>query len=171
MEQKMIEELLTKYFEAETTVEEERLLAAYLSREDIELPVEWEGYRQMFSYYKSASDVTMGPVDLDFMRPRTRVGSVRSRLVRHSPWWAAAAVILISLGVMMVPRDEGSVGRVVTGPAVSVAEIGDTYDDPEKALAAIRKALYRVSSKMEQGTDLTKKELHHFNQINHAIGN
>jgi hypothetical protein len=48
--------------------------------------------------------------------------------------------------------------------ATQVAAIKDTYEDPHQALAAIQKALHRVSAKMNQGKTMTQKQMDRMNE-------
>jgi len=54
MESHKIEELLDKYFEANTTVAEEETLRTYFNQESV--PTHLEQYRQMFQYLSHAKE-------------------------------------------------------------------------------------------------------------------
>jgi len=129
-EQERIAVLLEKYWQAETTVEEERELAAFFSGGDI--PVEWADYKQVFSYFADEGQVTPS----EDLQHRIMM-SIYPRRQRLS-WWAAAAVIAgITIGIATLSP---------TAPAVE-----DTYDDPQQALAAVQKALFTVSRNLNKG--------------------
>jgi len=166
MEKIRIAGLLEKYWQAETTVDEEKVLAAYFRQPVI--PPEWEAYRQLFTYYEAESRLGVGE-DFD-KKVLQRIGmsetvagsgTVMRPLIRRAPWWAAAAVILLSLGAALLMDRPNPHDRPGTPSSteISATTIKDTYDDPQEALAAIRKALFKASSKINQGKTITKKEM------------
>jgi hypothetical protein len=132
MEQERIAQLLEKYWQAETTVEEEKMLAEYFRGTD--LPSEWEPYREIFSWYEEEKQVKPGEGlekrIMEQLRPRPRL---------HGAWWAAAAVIIVGLGVSLLVREAPPAG------------VKDTYNDPQQALAAVQKALLVASRNMNKG--------------------
>lgn len=141
MERERIAALLEKYWQADTTVEEERELAEYFRGPDV--PAEWESHRQLFAFFEQGAEMLPGPElekrILDGIRPR-----------RHTAWWwAAAAAILLMLGIGPLFRQAPEKTPVASVQSASM--IKDTYDDPEQALAAVRKALLTASKKMNKG--------------------
>jgi len=63
MELGKIEKLINKYLEAETTLEEERILKNYFSKDDI--PLHLVEYKKLFNYYtNSASDISTKSISL-----------------------------------------------------------------------------------------------------------
>ena len=85
MELDRIEKLLSKYFEATTTVAEERELKKFFARED--LPPQLEQYRPMFGYLTAASKERFtGKVPLKTRKLYTR-------------WLSVAAVALLFIGI------------------------------------------------------------------------
>ena len=138
MERERIAALLEKYWQADTTVEEERELAEYFRGPDV--PAEWESHRQLFAFFEQGAEMLPGPElekrILDGIRPR-----------RHMVWWAAAAAILLMLGIEPLFRQVPEKTPVVQSASVTK----DTYDDPGQALAAVRKALLTASKKMNKG--------------------
>ena len=80
-----IDQLLERYMEGISTLEEEDILHQYFTRSDV--PAEWEDYRQLF-------------VEIDSMRP-----AEKSRR-RWWPWSIAAAVVaaLVMFGVTQSPQ-------------------------------------------------------------------
>jgi len=139
MNRERIAALLEKYWQAETTVEEERALAEYFRGPDV--PPEWESCRQLFTFFEQHTEMSPRPElearIMDSIRPRRRMA-----------WWAAAAAILLMLGIAPLFRQAPE----KTPPVVqSASMIKDTYDDPGQALAAVRKALLTMSKKMNKG--------------------
>ncbi len=63
MELAKIEKLINKYLEAETTLEEERILKNYFSKDDI--PLHLVEYKKLFNYYtNSSSDISTKSISL-----------------------------------------------------------------------------------------------------------
>jgi len=186
MEHAVIAALLEKYWSAETTVEEEKTLAAYFTQPSID--PELEPYRDLFGWY--AEEATLAPSQdlesriLESIRqadsaqhgnPVTQselsaLAPVRP-LYRHAFRYAAAAVVLIGLGIYLIVQPAGDTGTSTPGGsipspiaqtdnhAVGTAAITDTYDDPQAALAAIRKALFTASVKMNKGKKITQQNM------------
>ena len=125
MEKERIAGLLEKYWQADTTVEEEKILAEYFRGPDI--PPEWEPYRDIFTFYEEERQIKMPS------------GIVIPRPVHRMAWWAAAAVIILGLGLSLFFREAPPPG------------MKDTYDDPQQALAAVQKALFTASKKINKG--------------------
>jgi len=138
-EKERITALLEKYWQAETTVEEERELAEFFRGEA--LPVEWEAYREVFGFFAAEAEVTPAE-DLE-QRILTAIHPPQQRTIYFPPirfaWWAAAAVIILSIGLIPLFR------------SASPTVMKDTYDDPQQALAAVQKALFTVSRNLNKG--------------------
>ena len=197
MEQTRIAALLEKYWQAETTVEEEKQLAEYFSQPTI--PAEWEPLRHVFAYFVEEAKITTGA---DFeSRLLERIRSIDASdaisfgsnehsgagpglahkpapvrpLFPRAPWWAAAAVIILSLGLSRLIESpgtsspgQGSLAQsgdgnpAKTNSATAYSDVNamkDTYDDPQQALAAIRRALGTASAKMNHGKSITQKQM------------
>ncbi|HWK07507.1 MAG TPA: hypothetical protein VNS58_27935 [Puia sp.] len=196
MEQVMIAALLEKYWLAETTVEEERQLAEYFRQPVI--PAQWEPWRNVFAYFETEAQITPGEDFEARLLERIRQAEATAPgpsnsdlraapvrpLFRRAPWWAAAAVIILALGISRLAESPGA----ATTPNDSVAQSGaanagtttsgeataikDTYDDPQQALAAIRRALGTASAKMNHGRNITQKQIDRMNDgLQSAIAN
>lgn len=146
MEKAMIKALLEKYWQAETTLEEEKVLADYF-RDDPD--PELAPYRDLFLYFAQEAQVTAGP-DLE-TRILQKVGLAARpvRTYRLGFIAAAAAIGAIVAGFfLLTPR------RTHRGAAtVASVTIKDTYDDPEQAMAAVRHALLVASTHLNEGRE------------------
>jgi len=74
-------------------------------------------------------------------------------------------VCVVFFLVVRLSRDRaGEAPRITSGinPQAAVA-IKDTYDDPEKALAAVRHALLIASTHMNEGKNITQKNMYRLN--------
>jgi hypothetical protein len=133
MESQIIEKLLDRYFEAETTGAEEARLKAYFNSGDVAPHL--QQYIPMFCYFEQAKtehlnkEISYAPKESKFSAGRKKVYS----------WVAIAASIVILLGVVIQQENQ-------------VSEFG-TYEDPELAMQKTREALEMMSVYMNSGTD------------------
>jgi len=152
MEREQVARLLEKYWQVETTVEEEKMLAEYFRGVDV--PPEWETYRDIFSFYEQEREVKPGEELEERIMER-----VRSRPRLRGAWWGAAACIVLGLGLSLYQGEGGKpVAYQGDKPRAYQADqpiaknvYKDTYDDPQQALAAVQKALLVASRNMNKG--------------------
>jgi hypothetical protein len=170
MEQAEIKALLDKYWQAETSLEEERQLADYFRRPEIDPAL--EPLRSLFDWRAAEAELRPGE-DFD-RRMLERIGqapvsAIPVRLLRLPSigYAAAAAVILcicISFFLRLSSPGPGSSIAIATStpPPAAIHEIKDTYDDPQKALAAVRHALLIASNGISKGRHITQKNINRF---------
>ena len=184
MDHETIMRLLDRYWLAETSVEEEKALAAYFRGPDIDPRL--EPFRDLFAYFEEEAQVSLGK---DFESRilerilREEAAAAIPKTVTATPdpatpirpsgfrWlntsYAAAAAVILAIGAYLMYQPAPSVsgpGTTTTAAANPAANstasaIKDTYDDPQQALAAIRHALLTASVRMNQGKDITKKNM------------
>lgn len=161
MEQTEIRALLEKYWQAETTVEEERVLAEFL--EQPEIPADLEPLRGFFAWRKEEAAVRPG-ADFDRlmlariaeMEDSGRTFAKDGVIPGFSFRFAAAAAIVVCLGIgLLIPI----ISRVPGRPAATATTITDTYTDPQQALEAVRKALLVASARINEGKHITQKNI------------
>lgn len=133
MDYKYIRQLLDRYFQGETSLEEEEILRAFFSQTDV--PEELGRYRDLFVYEVSEREQTVLDGDFDERllskineaRPvKARVVTLRQRL---APLFKAAAVVAIFLtlgnAAQVAFRQEAAPVKPATGlkvkPGPSVA--------------------------------------------------
>lgn len=132
MESQIIEKLLDRYFEAETTGAEEAKLKAYFSSGEVAPHL--QQYIPIFCYFEEAKtehfskEVAFTPEETSFSAGRKKVYS----------WVAIAASIIILMGIIVQQENE-------------VSDFG-TYEDPELAMQKTREALEMMSKYMNTGT-------------------
>ena len=140
MDYKYINQLLERYWNAETTLEEEEILRAFFSQVDI--PAELERYRHLFVYEQTEPKTDVLGEDFDermlamIDEPATKVKARTITMTqRLMPLFKAAAIvaIILTLGnAMQVPfsQQNGYSGPMATteteGQGVSVALGGDS---------------------------------------------
>lgn len=178
MEQREIKTLIEKYWQAETSLEEERLLAEYFRQAAV--APELEPTRGLFEWRDEEAEIRPGP-DFD-QRMLKRIGemegaAVDSRKTRDgvvrgfSIRFAAAAAIILCLGIgLLIPAISPVPER--TRPIAANRVIPDTYTDPQQALAAVRRALLVASVRMNEGKHITQKNITRLHDTwQTAIGN
>lgn len=100
MDYKYIEQLLERYFEAETTLKEEQILKAFFEQSEEELPEELRQYRSLFAAL--VPEETLGDdFDERLLQMTEEVPQVKARAIsltdRLKPLFRAAAVVGILL--------------------------------------------------------------------------
>jgi len=85
-----IENLLEKYFEATTTVAEDKILRAYFAQESVATHL--EQYRPMFSYFSKAKE-----------EQYTKQVPLNTRRKFNYKWISVAAVAVLFLGIYFGP--------------------------------------------------------------------
>ncbi|MBK8921196.1 MAG: hypothetical protein IPM81_06740 [Saprospirales bacterium] len=190
-----IQELLERYWEGDTTLEEERRLKAFFASG--QAPAEFQREAQLFR-------ALLGEQALQFPgRPRTTAWPGRIR-----GWYVAAAVLILLLTAGLwwwnasfrtspTPDKPGLPNApeqpVAAKPAVAEAPApdprpllekpqaqprrklkklsptpapgADTYDDPEQALAEIKAVLAMISSKINKGRRTADKGLQEVDNV------
>ena len=130
MDYKDIEQLLERYWQCETSVEEEATLRDFFAKEEV--PAHLLRYKNLFVYQQVQQEVGLGE-DFDTRILAEVVKAKRLTLTgRFIPLFKAAAVIAIILSLGNVAQhsfsgDDGSVlatdtiGKQVTAPSVAIS--------------------------------------------------
>ncbi|WP_423818347.1 hypothetical protein V5739_11940 [Salinimicrobium sp. TIG7-5_MAKvit] len=133
MESQIIEKLLDRYFEAETTGEEEARLKNYFSSGEVAPHL--QQYIPMFCYFDQAKTEKLER-KVAYTPHKNRLEPGRKKVYS---WVAIATSIVIFLGVVIQQENQ-------------VSEFG-TYEDPELAMQKTREALEMMSLYMNAGTE------------------
>lgn len=126
MELSKIEELLEKYFEAETSIEEEKLLQKYFTSNNVASHL--EPYKSIFGFFENEKQI------------EAREIKIVKKSGNSFRWLSIAASLLIMFGI----------GFTVFSKDLKSEDLG-TYDDPEEAFLATQKALALVSKNVNKG--------------------
>lgn len=141
MELKVIENLLEKYLNAETSIKEEERLRSYFASGDVAPHL--QEYAPMFTYFNLAKQESYSR-EIKYTSGRKTVFSLV----------AVAASVVIVLGVIFQENTR-------------MNEFG-TYEDPEIALQKTKEALEMVSMYMNTGAE-DLGYLHEFNSTKNKI--
>jgi hypothetical protein len=162
MDYEGIKALLNKYWNCETSLEEEAQLRKYFSGSHVH--DELKEFAPYFQYLKSESEMLISENFekklIDQVKNRKQRGKQRFLNVYYK---VAAAVILILFVITVHQRF-----IVVREKATTIVQ--DTFDDPEKALEETKKALLLVSEKWNKGKSNIVK-LSEFNKAEKVIRN
>jgi hypothetical protein len=155
MEKMNVIALLDKYWQAETSLEEEKALADYF-RSPLVDP-ELEPYREVFAYFDEEARVMPAPDFGDRILQHIGIAPDNRKTAIIRPFGrgllSAAAVIatlVIGLFLLTPPRQQAAdAGNSLA--TIRHGAIQDTYDDPEQALAVVRRALLVASTHLNEG--------------------
>jgi hypothetical protein len=137
MTQETIIQLLDKYWNCETSQEEEQSLTAFFSGDEI--PEEWQKYKTLFAWKKKQAQITGSK--------KLKSGPPKTQLVRFYPFIKVAASVLIFItigtGVYTHYEQEKFMDTVFS----------ETYSDPEEALRTTENVLEKVSAVLQLAQD------------------
>lgn len=155
MDYKYIEQLLERYWQCETTLEEESILKTFFSQQNI--PAELRPYQKLFSDIKSIQECRLGDdfdrKVLDIVNNDTPVKAKRITLSRRlMPLYKAAATVAIILTLGNAAQN--SFQSKSQADDYNYDSYQDSYSDPSVAYDHVSNALDMVS----QGLCETIKE-------------
>jgi hypothetical protein len=143
MNEEELKRLIERYYNAESTEQEEKTLRDYFTGNDI--PAGYEAEKEIFSYYTGSEEVPEPSIDFE---ARILAGIDASEIVLGSkrirryllPLLSAAAGLLILAGSYFF--------------FVNRHDSGDTFSDPDIAYAETIKILRDVSAQMNHGAQV-----------------
>ena len=136
-----IEELLNRFFEGETSLQEEQTLKEYFLNAD-NVPAKWNYAKAMFTGFSSNKEVTSHTVAVKKKEmPLKRIAA------------AVAVVALLSVSVALFVPKEKEIYCYVNGKPVTDYELALKH--AERAFGIMEKEI----SKPAQGLDLIEKEV------------
>jgi len=153
MDYKYIEQLLERYWQCETSLEEENILRAFFSQTDV--PAGLSQYRPLFAYeQQAANDGVLGD-DFDskvLALTEKAVAERPSRMVtlkqRLMPLFKAAAIVAII--VTLGNAAQFSIGNDNADEDINYSSYKDTYNDPSVAYDKVENALELISEGITQ---------------------
>ena len=128
MESNLVEQLVEKYFQGETSIAEEKLLKAYFSSNDV--TPQLAKYQALFGYFETQKETQFEQKIT--LQPRKKI---------YVKWVGIAASFLVLFGLStfyFYPTQPKSV------------ELG-TFENPEEAYFETQKALFMVSEQVNLG--------------------
>jgi len=160
MDSNRLNELLNKYWNCETSLEEEQQLKEYFKGRDI--PEEWKETAVLFRYFeenkkKSLSDISFDRTLIAKIHAPPKKGKV-ARLV-YNGMRIAAGVAVVMVATWFIRNEVRK---------STPQEIVDTYDDPKLAFEETKKALMMISKSFGTAEEQAKK-INMFNEAQEEI--
>lgn len=144
--------LLKKFYDGQTTREEEYLLKDYFSENDVpdELRAEQEYFRAVAPRFSETPDIPEGleqriSRSINLMENKRR--NARLRIIRWSA--AAAASVALVVSVSLLSNRQNDVKQY--------ASEQDTYDNPKDAYAETARELTKFSTALNKGLNTVNK--------------
>ncbi|WKN40957.1 hypothetical protein [Tunicatimonas pelagia] len=160
MELTTIRELVEKYWNGETSLEEEAQLQRYFQEE--EAPADLKKEAALFRYYQANTQShTLNEQFDEQLTQRIEREQTKQRWLTYQPLLriAAAVVLVIMAAILFRTEWMDEANPVATE---------DTYEDPRLAYEQTREALLLVSSLMNEGTQHIQ-ELETFSEAQETI--
>lgn len=152
MDYKYIEQLLERYWQCETTLEEENILKAFFSQKDV--PTGLSQYRPLFTYEQRAmrNDVLGDDFDAKILAMTEGAESdkpkARTVTMRLMPLFRAAAVVAIVVTIGNAAQLSMTTDKA--DEDINYSSYKDTFTDPSVAYDKMENALQLVSEGISQ---------------------
>ena len=148
MEKYLIDQLLEKYWEAETSLEEERTLKQYFNSDQV--AESHEPFKAMFSFFKEEKEIGISlEKAMAKVEQEPAVNKPQARIISLRKWGMSIAASLVmifsAIGVWNYYTQE--------------IEISYTDAEVEEAYAVTMKALAFLSGKMNESTGSVKENM------------
>lgn len=104
-----IQQLIDKYMNGQTTVDEEQLIARYF-RSATDVPDSLKPYRDMFAYFDEGMplgtlpefDGSVGQADTRVAPDSSKVVATRRRSLRIAAWWSGAVAVAAAVALLLI---------------------------------------------------------------------
>jgi hypothetical protein len=168
------EQLLSAFYNGDTTVEEENFLTQFFNSERVN--EKWHTDRELFHVLYDPSRISLPegfPERLEtaidnHIKETTNRKSISKTRKLYLTILSAAAVVLLCIRLLFNPFTHSSFRHFTLIPSNSDL-IADTYTNPEEAAIAAEQALRFVSAKLNQGLSPLEKVKESINKTNEII--
>ena len=153
MTTELINNLLQKYFDGNTSLEEEKILRGYFSSDNVDPQL--AQYTPLFAFISKEKAVKISATLTDKIEAIAPKTQPKMTLLKGGNWWKiAAAIALLAVGSWAVVKQfESKQTPQFAHKSGAKVIVFDENSDPELAFAEIEKALNKASKKMKKGTD------------------
>jgi hypothetical protein len=160
MDSNKINDLLNRYWNCETSLEEEQQLREYFRGEQI--PEQWKETATLFRYFDGHKKKTIddGSFDAEIIK-KIKTPPSQGKVVRllYNAMRIAAGVSVLLVATWLVRNEIRK---------STPQEMVDTYDDPKLALEETKKALMMISKSFGTAEEKAKK-INMFNEAQQQI--
>ncbi|MBK6362793.1 MAG: hypothetical protein IPF52_04535 [Saprospiraceae bacterium] len=139
-----INDLLEKYWEGETTVEEENILKSYFQNGQV-MP-EHEAFTPLFVYFNEQKKLLYSLPPVEDIIQKSNISTPVITLTSYKKWMYAIASVfclVIASWFLFKPSNE----------SLSSTAYVNEIEDPEEAYRVTMEALAMVSGKLQKGTE------------------
>jgi hypothetical protein len=158
MDFKQRDELLQKYWNCESSLEEEKMLREYFGSNDI--PEQFNDTAALFRYFDEAKKKSLNDLAFDgqvMLKVNPRPAQMK-RLVYNTMRIAAGLAVVIAATWFIRTEVRQTIPQ----------EVVDTYDDPQLAFEETKKALLMISKSFGTAEQQTRK-INMFNEAQEEI--
>jgi len=154
-----MEELLKKYWNCETTLEEEKQLREFFGGNNI--PDQWKDTAALFQYFEETKKKSLNDLAFEGQVMRKVNGPKQGMLVKlvYNAMRIAAGLAVVIAATWFIRKEVRE-----TAPQAVV----DTYDDPKMAFEETKKALLMISKSFGTAEEQTRK-INMFNEAQEEI--
>lgn len=150
MDYRDIRTLLEKYWQGESSLEEEKQIKLFFSRHPDKLPDDLEEIRDLFGFYEDELHMNAPEFPPLFIQDIKKKNDSPGRIfILLKSYWKYAAILLLLLGSMVLYQS------VHHEKSLTTAE--DTYQEPQKAFETTRKALELIAANLNKGKNGMEK--------------
>jgi len=163
MGDQLMEKLLDKYFEGETTLVEEKQLKRLFQQED--LPEHLQPYQPMFQYFGQAANATLDDSfdEKLLAKIEEKPRHAKVRRLQVSSWIVrVAAVALLTLGGWWYTTQ-----YIAQAPVETAGIDWSKYEveDPAEAFKLTQMALLKASDELNRGTNTAAREMSNLKKV------
>ena len=158
MDSNRMEELLSKYWNCETSLEEEQQLREYFAGTNS--PEQWKETAALFRYFEESKKKSLSDLSFDgrvMNKVRKPEGKMRKLFQNSMRIAAGVAVLMVATWFVRTEIRKSTPQEVV-----------DTYDDPQLAFEETKKALQMISKSFGAAEEQAKK-INLFNEAQEEI--
>ena len=150
MNREQIKALLEKYYNGETSLEEEKQLQRYFTGNEVD--EKFTEDRAIFIYTTEKANETNQLPDLgneiwDNIEKKENIKQLKNRKLYHYSLSIAASIAILVVSFFFITNEINK---------QSTVSFNDTYENPELAYLQAKEALLYVSSKLNSGTEHLK---------------
>ncbi len=157
--------LLEKYFQGETSLEEEAILGAYFNGDDVAEAL--KAYQPLFIYLKEAKKTPLSVTKTSSIRQSIVTKNAKTIRMVHLRNWVLriAAVLVLMISSFVFYHHFNPSPQLLAQQTYQQ----DTYENPKEALDAVQLALALVAKKMDKGSRTTMQQVAKLGKIRKAL--